>query len=104
LKRVINGKLYDTETAESLHFWSNGRTLTDFSYRSKELFRTKKGAYFIHHVGGPMTDMAKPVDSNTRTGGEDIEPITEKEAIKFLEKHDGTDVLLELFPHAVEEA
>lgn len=103
MRQVIDGKLYDTETAEQLHDWDNGRFGNDFRRRSKTLYRTSKGGLFLHHDGGPMTDMAVSVGSSGYGGSESIEPISERDAIRFLESHGGTDVLLERFPHAVEE-
>jgi len=103
VRQVIEGKLYDTETAELIHDWFNGRYVSDFKYREKTLYRTKKGAYFIHHVGGAMTDMAVPV-GNGMGGSEAIEPIDETTAIRFLESHGGSEKILELFPEYAEEA
>jgi len=51
-----------------------------------------------------MTDMAVAVGSNNYGGSEDIEPITEETAIRFLESHEGDEVLLELFPDKIGEA
>ena len=47
MKKIINGKLYDTETAECLGFYQHfdGNT---FHYLREALYRTKKGTYFIY--------------------------------------------------------
>lgn len=104
MKRIINGLLYDTETAKMIHQWSNGRYGNDFKMREKTLYVTKKGAYFIEHQGGAMTDMAVPCGSGAKSGGCSIEPISEEDVIKFLEKHGGTEALLEHFPDNIKEA
>lgn len=104
MKKVVDGKLYDTETAELVHEWDNGRYGNDFRYRSKDLYRTKKGNWFMYHVGGPMTDMSVSCGSNSTCGSKDIEPVSEKDAVGFLESHDGTEVLLKLFAEQIEEA
>ena len=104
MRQVINGKLYDTTTAEQIHRWDNGHFSTDFKFRAKTLYRTQKGNLFLHHEGGAMTDMSQPTGSNSYSGGESIEPIDEQTAVRFLESHDGTDVMLEHFPDYVEDA
>lgn len=104
MKKIISGKIYDTETADLIHEWWNGRSISDFNHRSKSLYRTKKGTWFIHHIGGAMTDMQIPAGSNSFTGSESIEPVTEEEVIEFLETHDGDEKLMELFGNIIEEA
>jgi len=83
MKKVINGKVYDTKTAELVHEWSNGHFTNDFQYRSKDLYRTSKGNWFIHHEGGAMTDMAQSCGNNSVCGSSDIEPISERDALGF---------------------
>ena len=55
MKKVINGKIYNTETATLIHQWDNGRR-GDFSSCEEDLYRTKKGAFFIHGEGGNLRD------------------------------------------------
>ena len=104
MRKIIKGLLYDTDTAECLYSWNNGYYGTDFKYRSKALFRTTKGNLFLYHSGGAMTDMRQTAGSNSWSGGEDIEPIDEKTAVKFLETHDGADVIMSEFPDHYDEA
>lgn len=87
--KVIDGKRYNTDTAESIHEYSNGHFTSDFRFRTKDLMRTTKGAWFIHHVGGAMSDMSVGVGSNGRGGSEDIEPVSDDDAYGFLEAHSG---------------
>lgn len=91
MKAVINGKRYDTETAEVVISWTNGYYPNDFKFREKSLYRTPKGNWFILHVGGAMTDMAQRAGSNSMTGGSSIEPITADNARQFLESHNGAE-------------
>ena len=104
MKQIIDRKLYNTETAEELYRWSNGAYATDFKWRAKALYRTSKGALFIHHEGGAMTDCARRVGNNTMTGGEYLEPVTVEDAVAFLASHDGAEVVLEHFAEHVDEA
>lgn len=84
---VINGKRYNTETATLVYEHWNGAYRTDFRFRSKALYLTAKGAWFLHHVGGALSDMSVPVGNNGRGGSERIEPIDADDAFGFLEAH-----------------
>jgi hypothetical protein len=97
MRRVINGKRYDTDQASLIHQWDNGKYVSDFHYRSKDLYRTAKGAWFLHHVGGAFTDMGRPVGNNGRGGSADIEPISDADAQAFLESHGGDEIMVEYF-------
>lgn len=104
MKSIINGKRYDTATATLAHSWDNGHYTSDFKYRSKDLYRTPRGAWFIHHEGGAMTDMAERCDSNSYCGGSSIEPVSDDDARAFLESHGGTKALETHFADAIEDA
>lgn len=82
--RVINGRRYDTCTAERLCMETNGRYLNDFGHRAWTLYRTRRGDYMIHHSGGAMTDMATPCEGGGRCGGERIEAISAPAAAEWL--------------------
>jgi hypothetical protein len=84
--KVIDGKRYNTETALSVFSYWNGYGRSDFQYRTKRLYLTKKGAWFLHHEGGAMSDMAVSVRGG-RGGSEDIEPVSDDDAYGFLESH-----------------
>lgn len=104
MKKVINGKVYDTSTAELVLEWDNGNLPGDFRYREKNLYRTKKGNWFIRHQGGAMTDMAVSCGNNSYSGSSDIEPISPEDALRFLESHGGAEEALEYFADQIEEA
>ena len=103
MRQVIEGKIYDTETAKHLHGWDNGQMPGDLKYRSKDLYRTLRGRYFLHHVGGAMTDMAVSTGNNNYGGSETLEVIDRETAIRFLESHGGSEALIREFPDSVEE-
>lgn len=98
--KVINGKRYNTETADAVFYYNNGKFQSDFGYRSKTLHLTPKGSWFLHHWGGPMTDMAVAVGSNGRGWGEEIEAVSGDDAYGFLEAHsDDPDALAAIEKH-----
>jgi len=47
MKKIINGKLYNTETATCLGSWSNGHDVGDFTY-CEESFIPDKVRQLLH--------------------------------------------------------
>ena len=47
MKKVINGHLCNTETAQLIGHWENGYLPNDFNYIEQTLYRTKAGIYFF---------------------------------------------------------
>ena len=92
MKKVIAGKVYDTATAQRLAYWENMADTRDFHQYSETLYRKKTGEYFLHGEGGPMTQYAQTVGTNSWSGGERIMPLTYSEAQKWAEDHlDGAE-------------
>ena len=104
MKKLINGKMYNTETAEEIATWSNTYYSSDFHYCQETLYKTKKGAYFIFGKGGPLSPYAQPSGGTGRTGGSDIVAFSKEEAFAWLELHDLTEEAEEEFPDHIEEA
>lgn len=96
MKKIINGKLYNTETAELITEWENGFTYNDFSYVSETLYQTKKGAYFIFYIGGAMSKYAKHYGQTT-SGSKGIKLLTEEEAKAWVMEHLEADEYIKLF-------
>lgn len=97
MKKIINGKLYNTETAKSIGYWSNGSNSRDFNYIEKELFLKKTGEYFLYAYGGANTHYAVSCGTNEWCGNEVIEPLSENEAKKWAEKHLTADEYISIF-------
>ena len=103
MKKIINGKVYNTETATWIASYSNGLGRSDFAYCLEEMYKTRKGSYFIYGEGGGLSRWAKPCGDGT-TGGEGIVAVRESEALYWLERHEETEVIEKLFSHILEEA
>lgn len=86
MKKIINGKKYDTDTAECVSCWSNGYGCGDFQYAEERLFRKKTGEFFLHGEGGAMSNYAESY-GNERYGGEKIIPLSENEAKEWAERN-----------------
>lgn len=78
MKKIINNKLYNTDTAESLGQKEWGEP-TDFYYIFESLYRTSKGNFFLYRKVGAGSEFAKPIGNNSWVPREDIEAFGEKE-------------------------
>jgi len=88
MKAVIDGKSYNTETAEKLCEASSGLGNSDFKHWYEELYRTKKGAYFLAGYGGPMTRWARSCQGGGYSGSRGIRVLDDQEAREWVERHD----------------
>lgn len=96
MKKIFNGRLYNTDTAKLSGRWDNGYCHSDFNYCSEDLYCKKTGEFFLYGFGGPFTRYAIS-DGNSTCSGHDIIPLTKKEAMMWAEKHLTADVYMELF-------
>lgn len=85
MKKIINGKLYNTDTAKLVYETSHGEGPRDFRYFVECLYRKRTGEYFLAGHGGPMTRYAESAGQNTWSGGENIFPISYGEAREWAE-------------------
>jgi hypothetical protein len=85
MKQVIDGKTYNTETAEEIFKYWNNHPAGDLRYCEESLYKTKKGAFFIAGEGGPMTKYARPCGGNNVSSGEGIFVLSPKEALEWCE-------------------
>lgn len=86
MKKIINGKKYDTETATKMGEWWNGYSRNDFSFCKEELYCKRTGEFFLYGDGGALSKWSESC-GNTRCGGEGIEPLTVGEAREWAERH-----------------
>lgn len=103
MKKVINGKVYDTEKAKKLGFDSYSNT-RDFNYWHEEIYRKKTGEFFLYGEGGPMTKYAISIGQNSWSGGEKIIPLSIEAARKWVEDHLDADDYEEIFGLPDEDA
>ena len=80
MKKVIEGKLYNTDTAKKIGQWDNGLCGSDINACTEPLYRTKSGTFFLHGVGGANTKYAQVLNENSWSTGEKIIPMTEETA------------------------
>ena len=82
MKKIINGKVYDTRTAELVGYIERGDIIeNNLDYSEEKLFRKRTGEFFLYRVGGPRTDCCDGL----------IEPMTYDEARSWAEELDGDE-------------
>ena len=84
MKKIINGKMYNTETAILLARRDSGYDYYDYRSFEEILYQKNNGEFFLYGTGGAMSRYAETVGGDIR-GGENIFPLTEKEAKKWAE-------------------
>ncbi len=59
MKKVINGKAYDTEKAKPVAHWKNWGSWRDFEHIEETLYRKRTGEFFLLGEGGPKTEICR---------------------------------------------
>ena len=105
MKRIIDGKRYNTETATEVADVSpRGFYRGDFRWEDTDLYRTKNGRWFLAGEGGPMSRWARSAGLNSYSGGEGIHVLDADEARALLEQHGETEEIEKYFSAVVEDA
>lgn len=91
MKKIINGKRYDTETAQfcgSREYGNHG----DFDHIYEALYQKRTGEFFLYGEGGARSKYAEEISMNSWSGGEAITPLSDDEAKEWAEAYlDGED-------------
>lgn len=94
MKKVINGKVYDTSTAKELGSYEPNPYRSDFSWYCETLYQKKTGEFFLHGDGHANSKYSRSCGQNEWCGDEKIIPLKYEEAQKWTEKHlDGDDYI-----------
>ena len=102
MKKVIRGRLYDTDTAQLIAERSGGGNSRDFSYWEENMYRKKTGEYFLYCYGGPLSQYASHFGTSSGYG-EDIRPLTFSEAREWAEMNMDGDGYIAEFGEPVED-
>ena len=95
MKKIINRKLYDTNTAEFIANYCYGCG-GDLYFLNASLYRKKTGEFFLGGEGGARTKYGD-TDGDSYFGSWDIIPLTEDEARDWIEEHCSADEYIEVF-------
>lgn len=86
MKKHIDGKLYNTETAKKIADWNNGKTGELFF--SETLHQKKTGEFFLFGTGEPQSKYSEfHKNSWLRKGSSVIIPMSWENAKEWAEKH-----------------
>ncbi len=96
MKKIINKKMYDTETAQVVGEWSNGYPCRDCRAIEETLYRKQNGEFFLHGWGGANTRYAE-WKGDMVYDGDLILPLTFDEAREWVHKHLNGDKYEEIF-------
>ena len=86
MKKIINGKKYDTETAQAMGSYDINAT-TSFEYVEETLYRKRTGEFFLLGEGGPMSKYAVSTGGGNWAGGTAIIPLSWESARAWAEEH-----------------
>lgn len=95
MRKIINGKMYNTETAKRIGFYS-WNYVGNFDYFEESLYRKKTGEFFLYGEGGPNSKYGV-WEGNSGSGSAMIKPMSESSAKEWLADHDCVDEYIELF-------
>lgn len=86
MKRIIEGKTYNTDTAQYICDLDCRANRGDFGWHDTKLYRSPKGQFFIAGKGGAMSMWSQPVGTNCRGGGSGIRLVDEGAARRIMEE------------------
>lgn len=107
MKKVIERKVYNTETATMVAEYWNGLGNNDFRSLSEDLYVTKNGQWFLHGSGGAMTKYSES-NGNSTWGSSDIVLLSASDAYNWIESHQGSikdfdDIIQKYFADEITE-
>ena len=86
MKKIINGKVYNTATAAQIG--ERAENITDsLDYVIETLYRKRTGEFFLHGEGGARSIYSTRIDENNWASGAAIMPLTYDAAQKWAEEH-----------------
>lgn len=97
MKKIINGRKYDTETAKEMAWDEYNGSCSDFQWWQETLYQKRTGEFFLFGRGGAMSKYAESCGQNSWSGGSDILPLTLDEAKEWVEEHVDADTYEKIF-------
>lgn len=96
MKKIVNGKTYNTETAE--YIGCRERELPgDLYHIREELYQRKDGEFFLYGVGGAYTRYAVSCGGNSMSGGDAVIPLSRDRAMEWAEEYLSADTVEKIF-------
>lgn len=103
MKCIINGKMYNTDTAAHVASHSNGCDCSDLQYVEEKLYIKKTGEWFLYGKGGAGSKYSVARGKWWR-GGSRIIPYTTEEAMGWLAENNFVDEYIKYFGEPEEKS
>ncbi len=104
MKKIIDGKKYDTETAELIYEWSSDHGKSDFAWYEESLYRKRTGEYFLYGYGHAASKYA---EHSGKAGAwipaAKIIPLPYEQARQWMEEHAEADEYGAVFGEVAED-
>lgn len=97
MKKVIKGKLYDTDKARLMGSYEYTAEGWGFNYYKEELYQKRSGEFFLYGEGGPASKYSEPAGLNCWTGSADIIPLDYQSAREWAEENLSADAYESIF-------
>ena len=97
MKSIIAGRMYNTDTATLVARVENMADVRNFRYKNEELYRKKKGQWFLFGEGHALSEYGKSYGDNTYGWWETIIPYNDDDAKMWLEDNNKVDEYIEYF-------
>lgn len=101
MKKVINGKKYDTDTALELGIWENHDL--GINYVLEVLYRKRTGEFFLYCEGGSNTKYSVQRGSNNWGSGQHIIPLDFKSAESWAKENLHVEIFEKYFGEVPED-
>lgn len=102
MKKIINGRLYNTETAKKLAEYQSSCPCSDFEYFEETLYQKRTGEYFLAGRGNALSKYSE-VYAGASHSGERITPISYAQAQQWAESRLDADTYIKLFGEPEED-
>ena len=97
MKKVTNGRNYDTDNAMAIAFYECSSNHSSRYYYSERLYMTDNGEFFLHGTGGFLSPYAAKSEDGSKKTGEEIIPMPTEKAKHWIMFHLGCG--LRINPH-----
>jgi hypothetical protein len=88
MKKIIDGKTFDTNTAKHVCELPCTASRGDHSYHDTSLYRSPKGQFFVAGEGGPRSMWSRTVGQNSWSSGSGLRLVDEAAARQIMESAD----------------
>ena len=97
MKKIINNKRYDTNTAKKVAEYDNDTARSDFNFYHEDLYQKRTGEFFLYGQGNAASKYAERAFPDGWQSGEKIIPITVDEAREWAERTQDADTYESIF-------